>query len=218
LALLTDNTTGDNDLHLDDDDGYFDPDTQNKRRSKASAKVAPKAETQTARKETHTLDEHHDHLLSASYESSFSQLAPLDAEGPSSSQADAPFENFFPFSDGLDLGDGLGDDLARELGWGVSPVKSVQSIRSNRFAELVYVPTSVFPSLKSSCSNMDVDHPMIDFDEGNEFEIDFNFSIEDVPMLEDLAAPFSPVACPPDAGTQRPEQTLRERKVCGGYN
>jgi hypothetical protein len=130
--------TSDNDLFLEGD-GDFDPDmNQNKRRSRASAKVAPGAET--ARKETHTLDEHHDHILSASYELSFSQPGPLGAEGPSSSQAEAPFGNFFPFSDGLDLGDGLGDDLARELGWGVSPVKSV---RSNRFAEFFYAPISL---------------------------------------------------------------------------
>ena len=130
-ALMTDATTRDNDLLLEDDDGDFIPETQNKRRAEASARVASRAET--ARKETHTLDEHHDHLLSASYELSFSQPGPLGAEGPSSSQVEAPFENFFPFFDGLDLGDGLGDDLAKELGWDVSPVKSV---RSNRFAEI----------------------------------------------------------------------------------
>lgn len=134
-----DATTGDNDLLLEDDDGLFDPESQNKRRAKASSKVAPKIET--VRKETHTLDEHHDHLLSASYELSFSQPGPLGAEGPSSSQVEAPFEDFFPFFDGLvDLGDGLGDDLARELGWDVSPVKSV---RSNRFAEILLSACSI---------------------------------------------------------------------------
>jgi meiotic recombination protein REC8, fungi type len=137
-TLLTDTTTKDDDLLLEDDDD-FDPETQKKRRSKASAKVAPGAET--ARKETHTLDEHYDHLLSASYELSFSQPGPPGAEGPSSSQVEVPFENFFPFSDGLDLADGLGDDLARELGWGVSPAKSVQS---NRFAVFFYAPTSIW--------------------------------------------------------------------------
>ena len=130
-ALPTDAATRDNGLLLEDDDGDFDPETQNKRRAEASAKVAPRVET--ARKETHTLDEHHDHLLSASYELSFSQPGPLGAEGPSSSQVEASFEDFFPFLDGLDLGEGLGDDLARELGWDVSPVKSV---RSNRFVKI----------------------------------------------------------------------------------
>jgi hypothetical protein len=125
-------------LLSEDDDGVFDPETQNKRRAKASSKVAPKVET--ARRETHTLDEHHDHLLSASYELSFSQPGPLGAEGPSSSQLEASYENFFPFFDGLDLGDGLGDDLARELGWDVSPVKSV---RSNRFAGIFQAPALI---------------------------------------------------------------------------
>ena len=133
--VWTDATTGDNDLLLDDDDD-FDAETQDKKRSKARAKVAPA--TETVRKETHTLDEHHDHILSASYELSFSQPGP---DGPSSSQAEVSFENFFPFSDGLDLGDGLGDDLARELGWGVSPVKSV---RSNRLTEFFYAPIQIW--------------------------------------------------------------------------
>lgn len=48
---------------------------------------------------------------------------------PSSSQvAGQAFDGFF--SDALDNGDGfgleLGDDLARELGWAISPVKSVR--------------------------------------------------------------------------------------------
>jgi hypothetical protein len=137
LGITTDAVTRDNDF-LSEDDGIFDPETQNKRRAKASAKVAPRAEV--ARKETHTLDEHHDHLLSASYELSFSQPGPLGAEGPSSSQLEASYENFFPFFDGLDLGDGLGDDLARELGWDVSPVKSV---RSNRFAGIFQAPALI---------------------------------------------------------------------------
>lgn len=195
--------TRDNDLLLEDDDGNFDPEARNKKRSKPSAKVLPG--TETARKETHTLDEHHDHLLSASYELSFSHSGPPAAEGPSSSQMDAPFENFFPFSDGLDLGDGLGDDLARELGWSLSPVKSVQG---NRFA--VFICALFLPSLKYLSRDMDIDHPMIQFEEGNELGIDFNFNVEDVPILEDLAAPFSPAVYQADAG---PKETPKKRKV-----
>ena len=63
--------------------------------------------------------------------------------------------------------------------------------------------------------NVDVDHPMIDFDEGNALGIDFNFSVEDVPILEDFAAPFSPAVCQSGAGTQ---QTPKKRKVCTSFN
>lgn len=208
-ALLTDATTVENDLLLEDDDGLFDPESQNKRPAKASSKVAPR--TETVRKETHTLDEHHDHLLSASYELSFSQPGPLGAEGPSSSQVEVPFEDFFPFFDGLDLGDGLGDDLARELGWDISPVKSV---RSNRFAEIFLI---VCLHIEYFRRNMDVDHPIM-FDEGNSAKMDFNFSVEDVPMLEDLAAPFSPAVGQSDAGIQHLMQTPKKRKVCPSFN
>lgn len=67
---------------------------------------------------------------------------------------------------------------------------------------------------------MDVDHPMIEFDEGlgNSPKIDFNFALEDVPMLEDLAAPFSPAVCQSDAGIQRLTQTPRKRKVYTGFD
>lgn len=65
---------------------------------------------------------------------------------------------------------------------------------------------------------MDVDHPMIEFDEGNSPKMDFNFSLEDVPMLEDLAAPFSPAVYQSDAGIQRSTQTLMKQKVCASFN
>ena len=65
---------------------------------------------------------------------------------------------------------------------------------------------------------MDVDHPMIEFDEENSPKTDFNFSVEDVPMLEDLAAPFSPAVRQSDAGIQRSMQTPKKRKVCTGFN
>jgi hypothetical protein len=62
---------------------------------------------------------------------------------------------------------------------------------------------------------MDVDHPMIEFDERNSPKMDYNFSVEDVPMLEDLAAPFSPAAvCQSDTGIQRLMQTPKKQNVC----
>ena len=131
---------------------------------------------------------------------------------------EAPFENFFPFFDGLDLGDGLGDDLARELGWDVSPVKSV---RSNRFAEFFLSACSnlVFSLTEINLyRNMDVDHPMIEFEVGNSPKMDFNFSLEDVPMLDDLAPPLSPAVYQSDADIQHSTQTPKKRKVCAGFN
>lgn len=51
---------------------------------------------------------------------------------PSSSQFDGTFgfgldDNFFGVSDGLDVGGGIGDELARELGegWGASPTREM---------------------------------------------------------------------------------------------
>jgi hypothetical protein len=65
---------------------------------------------------------------------------------------------------------------------------------------------------------MDVDHPVISFNEGNDLGTDFNFCIEDVPMLDDFAVPPSPAVCQPDASTQGSKQTPRKRKVCTGFN
>ena len=62
---------------------------------------------------------------------------------------------------------------------------------------------------------MDVDHPMIEFDERNSPKMDFSFPVEDVPMFEDLAAPFGPALCQSDAGIERSmPQTPKKRKVC----
>jgi meiotic recombination protein REC8, fungi type len=70
----------------------------------------------------HTLTEHHEHLLTASFDLSY------HGSGPSSSQVDADFRfdnNLLnPPSDGLlDFG-GLGDELEKELGWGPSQVEN----------------------------------------------------------------------------------------------
>lgn len=69
------------------------------------------------------MDENHEHLLSASFDASLQEHnGGLDL---SSSQFDGGFgfdDNFFGASDGLDL-EGIGEDLARELGegWGGPP-------------------------------------------------------------------------------------------------
>lgn len=81
-----------------------------------------------------TLKEHHDHLLSNSFDLSLSGTGGAgSARDVFSSQAEPGFaldDNLFPGLDeglDLDIGFGLGDELARELGegWGVSPIKTV---------------------------------------------------------------------------------------------
>lgn len=106
------------------EDDEFDPTGKTKGRTKPSSKVA--LPTEVLRKENHTLEEHHEHLLSASFDLSFNHSSHGIGD-LSSSHTAAAFDNFFPFSDGIDLGDGLGDDLAREIGWALSPAKSVHS-------------------------------------------------------------------------------------------
>jgi len=110
-----------------DDDEDFDPNQKRKKRSKIVSKDV--AEPEAVRKEAHTLEEHHEHILSASYDMSFNGSG-RDAElDRSTSQVGGPgFDNFF--SDGLEDGGGfgleLGEDLARELGWAISPIKSIR--------------------------------------------------------------------------------------------
>ena len=72
------------------------------------------------RADLHTLDEFHEHLLSTSFDTSF-QNSDGAVWNPSSSQLDRGFgfdDNLF--ADDLDMGGGIGDELARELGDGWS--------------------------------------------------------------------------------------------------
>ncbi|KAJ3513821.1 hypothetical protein NLJ89_g2734 [Agrocybe chaxingu] len=165
-------TTHGSDAICEEVDEDFDPASKRKKPVRVAQKDTDKPEA--VRKEVHTLDEHHEHLLSASFDLSF-QVGPGRGLGeganPSSSQADVSFDNFFPFSDGLEVGDGLGDDLARELGWAVSPIKSARG------------------------SGMDADARNSDFafDDANYLpDNDFNFNAESIPMVVDEPAPMTP--------------------------
>lgn len=124
-------------LNLDNDnygnagvsDDDFDPKAGDKPRKNAS-KTAKKAAVEVVRKEVHTLQENHEHLLSASFDLSFANNSgPGQDLEPSSSHVDGGFDFFFPLSDGFGLseGPGIGDDLARELGWNISPAKTACS-------------------------------------------------------------------------------------------
>lgn len=108
----------------DAEDEDFDPTQKKNKRVKVVSKDS--AEPEAVRRETHTLEEHHEDILSASYDLSFNGSARDD---PSSSQIAGPgFDNFFSdaLEDGAGYGLELGEDLARELGWTTSPVKSVR--------------------------------------------------------------------------------------------
>lgn len=72
-----------------------------------------------ARAERYTLLEHHEHLLSASFDLSYHGSG--GDPGHSSSQVDADF-GFDTIFSNLPLDDlgGLGDELEKELGWGPS--------------------------------------------------------------------------------------------------
>ncbi|KAJ4484723.1 Rec8 like protein-domain-containing protein [Lentinula edodes] len=114
-----------------DDEQEYNP-TGSKQARKKNNAVRPPSLTEQVRADMVTLREHHDHLLSNSFDLSFqgSQRSGLDV---SSSQAEPAFafdDNLFlGIDDGLGIDLGLGEDLARELGegWGASPIKNADS-------------------------------------------------------------------------------------------
>lgn len=103
---------------MDVDDEEYEEGSARQRKKKKRSLIEPHED---ARAEAVTLKESYDHLLSNnSFDVSFSSQAPGAAD-ISSSQADNGFVDPF-FADGIDLGIGdLGDELAREMGWGVPP-------------------------------------------------------------------------------------------------
>lgn len=120
LTLIPDR----DDSHKDAD---FDPSQLISSKKPKSKKVLPPEEV---RAEAVTLKENHEHLLSNSFDISFSGSQSL--LGLSSSQAGGMIDDFFGPDDALDL-EGFGDELARELGegWGLPPTpQAVKNFRS----------------------------------------------------------------------------------------
>ncbi|KAF8622477.1 hypothetical protein AX15_006993 [Amanita polypyramis BW_CC] len=105
---------------LAEEDTDYDPKS---RKTKTKGRPRPTTEIRNANAHTHTLVEDHDHVLSASFD--ISRINHADDQilsvGPPSTQEDFGFGDFFPMLDDHCLGDILGDELARELGW-QSPV------------------------------------------------------------------------------------------------
>lgn len=101
-------------------DDEFDPKVKAK---KSNRKNKPPQAAEDPRADMYTLKEHHDHLLSNSFDLSFNANGGMN---PSSSQNGGGFaldDIFMAASDALDISEGLGDDLAKELGegWGIFP-------------------------------------------------------------------------------------------------
>lgn len=125
-----------------EDDEDFDPRKPNqKQKAKKPASAQPPVEN--ARKEQHTLEEHHEHLLTTSFDASFvGNLPGLDSYSSQNEPAiglDFNDQTIFDFSDGMELGDvpGLGDDLAREIGW-ASPEKRTTRYSSTTLRKHIY--------------------------------------------------------------------------------
>ncbi|KAJ7103545.1 Rec8 like protein-domain-containing protein [Mycena belliarum] len=106
-----------------DDDGF---DSKIKSRKSGRKNKASQLAEDPRAADIYTLKEHHDHLLSNSFDLSFDANGGID---PSSSQMGGAFvldDIFLAASDALDISEGLGDlgdDLAKELGegWGNFP-------------------------------------------------------------------------------------------------
>lgn len=86
--------------------------------------AVPPLATETARVNMHTLDENHGFLAADSFDASFGELGA--AINSTSEIGGFRFDDaFFEPFDGLDMDEGIGDDLVRELGeeWGAIPTK-----------------------------------------------------------------------------------------------
>ncbi|KAA1471501.1 hypothetical protein DENSPDRAFT_776904 [Dentipellis sp. KUC8613] len=127
LGLNMDNFLADwdellNNEDADSDDEYGKPKKGGKKPAKKSIPFL-----EQARENLHTLNENLEQMLSGSFDMSFLGSA-IGGMDPSSSQIDGGLDfgfddNIFAPVDGLDLGDGIGDELAKELGdgWGAPP-------------------------------------------------------------------------------------------------
>ncbi|KAJ6509522.1 Rec8 like protein-domain-containing protein [Mycena vitilis] len=142
------------DFSVESDD-EFDPKSKSKKLIRKT-KVPQAAEDPRA--DMYTLKEHHDHLLPNLFDLSSNGADPAS----SSSQMGGGFaldDIFLDAPDGLDIGEGLGDDLAKELGegWGMFP----NDINDMQLDELVNDDADIL---------MDVDGVGAAFDGGAAFD------------------------------------------------
>ncbi|PFH54464.1 hypothetical protein AMATHDRAFT_44 [Amanita thiersii Skay4041] len=124
---------------VSDDDSDYNPSAVKKQKGR-SKQCAAAGDTSV---QIHTLVEHHEHVLSASFDLSNmghmgDQTFAIDAP---STQDDFGFADFFPLSDGFCLEQDFGDELARELGWQASGLHNPQVPRrvgSNEIMPIIH--------------------------------------------------------------------------------
>ncbi|KAF5390234.1 hypothetical protein D9757_002956 [Collybiopsis confluens] len=118
---------------VDEDDQEYSPDALSKsKKKKTAATNRPPSSTEGARADLVTLKEHHDYLLSNSFDLAFDTSQGGGDVAPHSEAIFHPEYDLFPgIDEGMDIDFGIGDDLARELGegWGGSPVKNTNQDR-----------------------------------------------------------------------------------------
>lgn len=125
------------DVSSDDD---YDPRAQKqKRKTKGRNSGMPSSSVaEAARANTHTLDESHEFLFPHTLDGSSCGSAAMI---PSSKLGGFGFDDaFFGAFDGLDITEGIGDDLLKELGegWGISPAKSKAEEKSSVLEDFGY--------------------------------------------------------------------------------
>ncbi|KIL70844.1 hypothetical protein M378DRAFT_66503 [Amanita muscaria Koide BX008] len=98
-----------------DEDADYDPSLVKKTKLKARRRPV----TDVGNASAHTLVEHHEHVLSASFDPSSFQVQNQGLLVEPSSNNE--YFDFFPMLDEPAIGDVLGDELAKELGWETPP-------------------------------------------------------------------------------------------------
>ncbi|KZT65163.1 hypothetical protein DAEQUDRAFT_769100 [Daedalea quercina L-15889] len=105
----------------EESDDEFDPSAKKAKGKQKAREKPPSLLSENIRANLHTLNEHHDHLLSQSFDASFSATG--FGELVSASQMEAGFafsDDVFGLPGDVGFGGDIGDELARELGegWG----------------------------------------------------------------------------------------------------
>ena len=183
---------------MTEDDEEFNPKTE--QRKKSRAKPAKESLVETARQDAHILNEHHDLLVSGSLEKSFEDAFGSGQMGfdLSSSQIAGGFvfdDNFLGASNGFDLAEGLGDELAKELGWEINEIGPIAA-----WVLSITLPASI---------NLISDHRTDTMDFHDNLDIAMDFTSPSLPFDVQASTDRAPTFSTPK---RMPQETSRH--VC----